>query len=75
MNETKTARKARQQLLTEVKPYQKIIGFTIPVLIGSLFQQVYNMADALIISRTLGGDAFAGVSSTGSVTFLILGFA
>ena len=37
MNEIKTARKARQQLLTEGKPYQKIIGFTIPILIGSLF--------------------------------------
>lgn len=53
MNETRAARKARQ-LLTEGKPYQKIIAFTIPILIGSLFQQLYSMADALIISRTLG---------------------
>lgn len=75
MNESRAARKARQQLLTEGKPYQKIIGFTIPILIGSLFQQLYSMADALIISRTLGVEAFAGVSSTGSITFLILGFA
>lgn len=44
-------------------------------MIGSLFQQLYNMADALIVSRTLGVQAFAGVSSTGSITFLILGFA
>lgn len=63
------------QLLTEGKPYQRIIRFTIPILIGSLFQQFYNMADAFIISRTLGVDAFAGVSSTGGITFLILGFA
>ena len=75
MNESRAARKARQQLLTEGKPYKKIIGFTIPILIGSLFQQLYSMADALIISRTLGVEAFAGVSSTGSITFLILGFA
>lgn len=75
MTDTKAQRKARQQLLTEGKPYQKIIWFTIPILIGSLFQQLYNMADALIVSRTLGVEAFAGVSSTGSITFLILGFA
>lgn len=75
MNESRAVKKARQQLLTEGKPYKKIIGFTIPILIGSLFQQLYSMADALIISRTLGVEAFAGVSSTGSITFLILGFA
>lgn len=75
MNESRAVKKARQQLLTEGKPYKKIIGFTIPILVGSLFQQLYSMADALIISRTLGVEAFAGVSSTGSITFLILGFA
>lgn len=75
MNETNAARKSRQQLLTEGRPYRKIIGFTLPILIGSLFQQLYNMADSLIVSRALGVQAFAGVSSTGSITFLILGFA
>ncbi|NBJ89390.1 MATE family efflux transporter [Acutalibacter sp. 1XD8-36] len=75
MNETRAAQKARQQLLTEGKPYRKIITFSVPILIGSLFQQFYSMADALVISRTLGVEAFAGVSSTGSITFLILGFA
>ena len=63
------------QLLTEGKPYKKIVQFTLPILIGSLFQQLYNMADAFIISRTLGVEAFAGVSSTGGIIFLILGFA
>lgn len=75
MNEINAARKSRQQLLTEGRPYRKIIGFTLPILIGSLFQQLYNMADSLIVSRALGVQAFAGVSSTGSITFLILGFA
>lgn len=65
MNETNAARKSRQQLLTEGRPYRKIIGFTLPILIGSLFQQLYNMADSLIVSRALGVQAFAGVSSTG----------
>lgn len=67
--------KRREQLLTEGKPYRQIIRFTVPILIGSLFQQFYSMADTFIISRTLGVDAFAGVSSTGSLNYLIVGFA
>ncbi|MDO4565402.1 MAG: MATE family efflux transporter [Clostridia bacterium] len=71
----KIKREAPEQLLTVGKPYKKIVRFTLPILAGSLFQQLYNMADAFIVSRILGVDAFAGVSSTGGLTFLILGFA
>lgn len=61
--------------LTQGKPYKQIILFTIPLLLGNLFQQFYNMADAFIVSRTLGIEAFAGISSTSGISFLILGFA
>lgn len=61
--------------LVEGKPYKKIIRFAIPLLIGNLFQQFYNMTDSFIISRTLGMNAFAGVSSTSGIIFLIIGFA
>lgn len=67
--------KTTEQLLTLGKPYIQIIRFALPILMGSLFQQFYNMADAFIISRTLGVDAFAGVSSTRGLSFLIIGFA
>ena len=64
-----------QQSLTSGKPYRQIIRFALPLLMGNLFQQLYNMADTFIISRTLGVDAFAGVSCTTGLANLIIGFA
>ncbi|MCR5310776.1 MAG: MATE family efflux transporter, partial [Lachnospiraceae bacterium] len=49
-----------------------IVGFAVPLLISSLFQQLYSVMDTLIISRFLGADALAGVGSTGQITFLTL---
>lgn len=61
--------------LTKGKPFWLILSFTLPVLIGNIFQQLYNMADTFIVGHTVSSDAMAGVGSTGSVSFLILGFA
>ena len=61
--------------LTQGTPAKLIFYFTIPLLIGNIFQQFYNMADMIIVGQTLGKDALAAVGSTGSITFLILGFA
>lgn len=61
--------------MTSGKPIKLIWNFTIPLLIGNLFQQLYNMADTFIVGRTIGVHALASVGSTGSITFLILGFA
>lgn len=63
------------QDLTQGKPIKVILLFTIPLLIGSFFQLTYNFADSMIVGHTLGKEAFASVGSTGSLTFLILGFA
>ncbi len=49
-----------------------IVGFAVPLLISSLFQQLYSVIDTLIISRFLGADALAGVGATGQITFLTL---
>lgn len=61
--------------MTEGSPAKLIVMFTIPLLIGNVFQQFYNMADTLIVGRTLGVHALAAVGCTGSISFLILGFA
>lgn len=61
--------------MTSGKPIKLIWNFTIPLLIGNLFQQLYNMADTFIVGRTIGVRALASVGSTGSIIFLILGFA
>lgn len=51
-----------------------ILGFSIPLLFGNLFQQFYSMVDTIIVGRVLGTQSLAAVGSTGSVTFLIIGF-
>ncbi len=51
-----------------------ILGFSLPLLCGNLFQQFYTLVDTMIVGRTLGKFALAGVGSTGSLTFLIVGF-
>ncbi len=60
--------------LTEGSIAKKIIGFAIPLFLGNLFQQMYNMADSLIVGNFLGDDSLAAVTSTGSLTFLLVGF-
>lgn len=60
--------------LTVGSPMKLILGFLIPLLGGLLFQQLYNMVDTLVVGRYLGVDALAGVGSTGSINFLVLGF-
>ncbi|WP_211747780.1 MATE family efflux transporter [Paenibacillus sp. Marseille-Q4541] len=60
--------------LTKGNPIKLIIAFTIPLIIGNLFQQFYNMADTFIVGRTIGVNALAAVGSTGSILFFVIGF-
>ena len=60
--------------MTNGSPMKLILGFSIPLLFGYLFQQFYNLVDTLIVGRVLGVDALAAVGSTGSLNFLIIGF-
>ena len=60
--------------LTEGSIAKNIIKFAIPMFIGNLFQQLYNVADSLVVGNFLGSDALAAVTSTGSLMFLLVGF-
>ncbi len=60
--------------LTQGKPMKLILGFMLPLLFGMLFQQFYNMVDTIIVGQFLGINDLAGVGSTGSVNFLVMGF-
>lgn len=60
--------------LTEGNPFSLILGFSIPVLFGFLFQQFYNIVDTAIVGKFLGKEALAAVGVTGSVNFLVIGF-
>ena len=63
-----------KNLLTEGPIWKKLMGFAFPLFLGNLFQQLYNTADSLIVGNFLGSDALAAVSSSGSLTFLLVGF-
>lgn len=60
--------------LTTGSPLKLILSFAVPVFIGILFQQLYNMADSFIVSKMIGTDALAAVGSVGSLNFMVMGF-
>ena len=60
--------------MVEGNPLKLIISFSIPLLLGNLFQQFYNVVDAAIVGQTLGSKALASVGASSSVQFLIIGF-
>lgn len=60
--------------LTVGKPGRLIVAFAIPMILGNLFQQLYNFVDTMIVGHLLGLEALAGVGATGGINFLILGF-
>ena len=63
-----------QKSMTEGNTLKLILSFSIPLLLGNLFQQFYNVVDAAIVGQTLGSKALAAVGASSSVQFLILGF-
>lgn len=65
---------AAQKDMTKGNPGSMIFHFTVPIFIGNVFQQFYNMADTVIVGKFAGTRALAGVGSTGTIMFLILGF-
>lgn len=59
--------------MTKGSPLKIFILFSIPLLIGNIFQQLYSMVDTIIVGRFVGVDALAAVGSTGSMFFLVNG--
>ena len=60
--------------MTEGRPLKLMLQFAVPLLIGNLLQQTYNIIDAAIVGRILGTEALASVGASSSVQFLVLGF-
>ena len=60
--------------MTNGSPSKHILGFAVPMLFGMLFKQFYNLVDTIIVGKTLGVEALAGVGATGSINFMIIGF-
>lgn len=61
--------------LTTGRPWRVILSFSIPLLLGNVVQQLYQFADAVVVGRHLGVESLAAVGATGSLLFLLIGFA
>ena len=60
--------------MTRGDPLRLILAFAVPLMLGSLFQQFYSLADTIIVGRFVGVDALAAVGSVGGLNYLVLGF-
>ena len=60
--------------MTHGSPLKLIISFAIPMFLGILFQQFYSMVDTMIVGKFLGVGPLAGVGSTASLNFMVIGF-
>ena len=60
--------------LTVGRPIKQLLLFSIPLVLGTLFQQLYSFVDTIMVGRLIGTDALAAVGATYSLNFLILGF-
>jgi len=60
-------------LMTEGPIARQLITFAMPMMLGMLFQQLYNTADSLIVGNILGSEALAAVSSSSSLIHLMIG--
>ena len=76
MEDIKTSENKKQKRmdLTVGYPLKQILLFALPLVFGTMFQQLYSFADTVIVGRCLGIDALAAVGATYSLHFLILGF-
>ncbi|MBQ4481879.1 MAG: MATE family efflux transporter [Lachnospiraceae bacterium] len=62
-----------ENTLTEGRPLTILLKFMLPLFIGNVFQQFYNMVDTIIVGKFVGANALAAVGSTGTIMFLVLG--
>lgn len=61
--------------MTYGEPFHLILFFSVPLLLGNIFQQLYSMVDTIIVGKVIGTQALAAVGTTGPLNFLVLGFA
>lgn len=58
--------------MTKGNPLKLIISFSVPMLIGNIFQQVYNFVDAAIVGKFVGAESLAAVGSTGTIVGVMI---
>lgn len=66
--------KTSNTLMTSGTIWKEILLFSIPLILGNLFQQLYNMVDSIIVGNIVGSNALAAVGSSGAIIQLLIGF-
>ena len=61
-------------IMTEASIWKKLLMYSIPLILGNLFQQLYNTVDSIIVGNYIGSEALAAVGSSGSIINLLIGF-
>lgn len=64
--------RAKSLDMTQGGPIRLLVLFAIPMLIGSVFQQMYNMTDTVVVGRFVSEEALAAIGATGSTTSLLM---
>ena len=60
--------------MTVGSPLKLLLGFTLPLFMGNLFQQVYATVDTIVVGRFVGVDALAALGAGGGFSFRVVGF-
>lgn len=69
----KTGQRTGQVIMTEGVIWKQLLTFSMPLLIGNLFQQMYNTVDSIVVGNFIGSEALAAVGSSNSLINLIVG--
>ena len=64
----------KMKTMTEGVIWKEILFFAIPLILGNLFQQLYNTVDSIIVGNYVGSNALAAVGSSGAIINLLIGF-
>lgn len=68
-----TKQKTKQVVMTEGVIWKQLLAFSMPLLVGNLFQQLYNTVDSIVVGNFIGSEALAAVGSSNSLINLIIG--
>ena len=64
----------KKNQITEGVIWKQLLIFFFPIMVGTLFQQLYNTVDSIIVGNWIGSEALAAVGSSGAIINLLLGF-
>ena len=72
MEKTKMRKEKKKINLTEGSVAKGLMSFAIPMILGNIFQQLYNIVDSIIVGKMVGADALAAVGASTSITMLFV---